>query len=123
MTMKIEGNYIPNKTQNRPSAIEGLQLNTEAINMLKSKTSNTRLEELDFDPIEALVKQLEDVEKLLALEMTYGSKSRQAIVAALIVNRTKIVEALLPYGYSKVVAIEETPKDRESFKIILYKEE
>ena len=110
----------------RPNPLGEIRENTKKINevisMLKGKSSNQKLEELDFDPIQELVNQLEDVEKLLATELTYGIKARQAIVVALIANRTKILEALLPYGYNKVTSQDTSVASKETIKIVLAKE-
>lgn len=64
-----------------------------------SKDSVKKLEELDFDPIEKMIKEYNDLNKLLASgEVRIGSGAH----AQMISTKTTMINSLMQYGYKKI---------------------
>jgi len=110
------------------------QVNEKAISMLKEdkisghrlssgmkahKVATDKLRDLEFDPIEALLMQLDEIDDLLTKEM--NSNAPRAMVLSNLINaKTKILETLLPYRYGKAPTITVEDSDqREPIKILL----
>jgi len=110
------------------------QVNEKAIAMLKEdkisgpqlssgmkahRKGTDKLNEIGFDPIEILVKQLEDIEKLLEKELQMTAP-RVMVINNLINAKLRIAENLLPYGYGKAPVVTVADNDvRDPIRIIL----
>lgn len=110
------------------------KVNEEAIKMLKEdvisgprlssgmkahRAATDKLRELDFDPIDALLTQMEQIDGLLAKEL--AAKAPRVMVINNLVNcKTRILETLLPYRYGKAPVLTVENSDvREPIRIIL----
>jgi len=83
------------------------------------RVATDKLADLEFDPLEKLVSQLDDIEKLLATELAMTSP-RIMVVNNLINCKTRILENLLPYKYGKApVLTVESADIREPIQIVL----
>jgi len=83
------------------------------------RAATDKLRELEFDPLEELIHQLEEIEKLLVTELSM-TNPRVMVVNNLINCKTRILENLLPYRYGKAPTLTvETSDIREPIKIVL----
>lgn len=83
------------------------------------RAATDKLRDLEFDPLEELVGQLDQIEKLLAEELSMTSP-RVMVVNNLINCKTRILESLLPYRYGKAPTLTVESADiREPIKIVL----
>jgi len=83
------------------------------------RAATDKLRELNFDPLEQLIKQLDEIEKLLETELGM-TNPRIMVVNNLINCKTRILENLLPYRYGKAPALTVESADiREPIKIVL----
>lgn len=83
------------------------------------RAATEHLKELGFDPIDELLKQLQEIEGLLAKELALG-EPRIMVVNNLINCKTRILENLLPYKYGKAPQMTIESEDiREPVRIIL----
>lgn len=83
------------------------------------RAATDKLKELNFDPLEVLIQQLDEIEELLKkeLEMT---NPRIMVVNNLINCKTRILENLLPYRYGKAPTLTVESADiREPIRIVL----
>jgi hypothetical protein len=114
---------------------ESYQVNERAIAMLKEydegggfkkgsgakahRVATDKLRELEFDPLEKLIDQLDEIEKLLNTELSMTSP-RIMVVNNLINCKTRILENLLPYRYGKAPTLTVESADiREPIRIVL----
>lgn len=87
--------------------------------MKAHRIATDKMRELDFDPIDKLVSQLERVEGLLVEELG-RSEPRQSYITNLIQTQTRISEVLLVYRYGKAPMVTiETTDMQEPLRIIL----
>ena len=83
------------------------------------RVATDKLKELEFDPLEALIVQLEEIDALLKTEQSMTAP-RIMVINNLINCKTRILESLLPYRYGKAPTITVESADmREPIKIIL----
>ncbi len=83
------------------------------------RAATDKLRELEFDPLEELVKQLEEIEGLLAKEQAM-TNPRIMVINNLINCKMRILESLLPYRYGKAPTLTVESADiREPIKIVL----
>lgn len=96
--------------------IEGSRLSS---GMKAHRAATDKLRDLEFDPIEALLSQLDEIDKLLDKELGM-SAPRIMVVNNLINCKTRILETLLPYRYGKApILTVENSESREPIRIIL----
>lgn len=87
--------------------------------MKAHRAATDKLRELDFDPIDALMNQLDEIDKLLNKELATNAP-RIMVINNLINCKTRILETLLPYRYGKApILTVENSEAREPIKIIL----
>jgi hypothetical protein len=83
------------------------------------RAATDKLRELEFDPLEELIKQLNEIEDLLLKEQSM-SNPRIMVINNLINCKTRILENLLPYRYGKAPTLTVESADiREPIKIVL----
>lgn len=115
---------------------EPYQVNEKAIKMLTQKEDKIsgnqlssgmkahrigtdKLKSLNFDPIEVLLQQLEEIDELLQKELQM-TEPRVMVVNNFINAKVRILENLLPYGYGKAPVVTVADSDvRDPIKIIL----
>jgi len=83
------------------------------------RVATDKLRELDFDPIEKLIEELEDIDRMIAEERS-SSSPRWSYLEKLKALRTRILEVLLPYRYGKApITTVEHEDSRDPIRIIL----
>lgn len=83
------------------------------------RAGTEKLRELDFDPIEKLTEQLEQIDRLLSAELLL-QEPRVMVVNNLINAKTRILETLVPYRYGKApISTIESDDIREPVRIVL----
>jgi len=83
------------------------------------RVATDKLRELEFDPLEELIKQLDEIESLLSKELAM-TNPRVMVVNNLLNCKTRILENLLPYRYGKAPSLTVESADiREPIKIVL----
>jgi hypothetical protein len=126
--------YEP-KLQEFREPFKAYKVNERAIAMLKDydesggmksgtgakahRAATDKLRDLNFDPLEHLVKQLEEIEVMLRNEQ--GMTNPRIMVINNLVNcKTRILESLLPYRYGKAPTLTVESADiREPIRIVL----
>ena len=68
----------------------------------RNRLGATKLDEIQFDPIDRLVEQLAQLDSMIALELARGENSRVSALTGFTSAKIKILETLLPYAYGKV---------------------
>jgi len=83
------------------------------------RAATDRLRELEFDPLDELIKQLDEIEVLLAKEQSM-TNPRIMVINNLINCKMRILESLLPYRYGKAPTLTVESADiREPIRIVL----
>jgi hypothetical protein len=83
------------------------------------RAATDRLRELDFDPLDELIKQLDEIEELLAKEQAM-TNPRIMVINNLMNCKMRILENILPYRYGKAPTLTVESADiREPIKIVL----
>lgn len=83
------------------------------------RVATDKLRDLDFDPIEKLTQELEELDEMIAEERTSESP-RWSYIEKLKALRIKILETLLPYRYGKApITTVEHEDSRDPIRIIL----
>ena len=131
--------YEP-KTKEFREAFSLYKVNVKALDMIRDSDKPTaprlssgmkahragtdKLRALDFDPIDALVDQLSEIEALLAAEMEMTAP-RIMVINNLTNAKTRILETLLPYRYGKapIMTIENTDAQQPINIILTHKTE
>lgn len=86
------------------------------------KAGVDKLNELGFDPLEELIKQLQEIEEAITTEAS-SPTPRLSYLQSLHQLKNKILEAILPYKYGKAPLVTVNDVDREEpIKIILTRE-
>lgn len=103
-------------TMLKEDKIEGSRVSS---GMKAHRAATDKLRELEFDPIEALLVQLEEIDKLLNKEL--GMSAPRIMVVNNLVNcKTRILETLLPYRYGKAPILTiENSEQRDPIRIVL----
>jgi len=87
------------------------------------RVATDKLRELDFDPIDELIRELEDLNRMIMEERT-SSSPRWSYIEKLKALRTRILEVLLPYRYGKApITTVEHEDSRDPIRIILSTED
>jgi hypothetical protein len=83
------------------------------------RAATDKLRELEFDPLEELIKQLDEIEDLLLKEQSM-TNPRIMVINNLINCKMRILESLLPYRYGKAPTLTVESADiREPIRIVL----
>jgi hypothetical protein len=83
------------------------------------RAATDKLRDLEFDPLEELVKQLDEIEDLLLKEQSM-TNPRIMVINNLINCKMRILESLLPYRYGKAPTLTVESADiREPIRIVL----
>ena len=86
------------------------------------RAATDKLRELEFDPIDHMLAQLQEIDALIEREKL--SNSRPRLLADLIDQKSRILQTILPYRYGKApIMTIETEDFREPIKIELTIEE
>ena len=98
-----------------------LNLPEELHDLIYNKTSVARLEELEFDPIEGLVRSLALIEDSINREVAKGNRASEKTLSLLFSTRSRMLETLMPYAYNRVEKLQEKEDNtqREPIRIIL----
>lgn len=75
-----------------------------------SGVATNKFRELDFDPIEKLVAQVRDIDRLIDVELSLDNP-RTSFLSTLMATKSKILEVLLPYKYHKALPSRELLED------------
>ena len=93
---------------------ERVTLDKEALQMVKDNTTSKRqrlgvdkLTAIQFDPIDRLVEQVNQIETLINQELAGGNKPRVGAITSYVNSKIRIFEVLLPYAYGKLSEAEE----------------
>lgn len=73
------------------------------------KAGTDKLRELEFDPLEELIGQLQEIQALIEKEKL-SNYSRPRLLADLMAEKSRILQAILPYRYGKapILTIEDS---------------
>jgi hypothetical protein len=95
------------------------ELLNDSSRMKASTAGPDKLKQLDFDPIEVLVKQLKEIDKFILLELE-KKDPRVSFIEKMQESKLRILETLLPYRYGKAPSIaQDTQALMEPIRIIL----